>query len=76
MTVSQMIEWLKSKPQDAVVSCVYHTSGSNYYEQGGTVEVVEFTGTEPTTENNYFSDFEFYEWKSGDKTLTIGSTGN
>lgn len=35
MIVSEFIEWLKTQPQDAVVTCVEHTDSHNYYMQGG-----------------------------------------
>lgn len=42
MNVAQMIEWLKTQDQEAIVGVVYHTSGSSYYDQGGNATSVEF----------------------------------
>lgn len=42
MIVSEFIDWLKTQDQGAVVEILYHTSGTGYYDQGGTVSVKEF----------------------------------
>lgn len=50
MNVAEMIEWLKTQPQDARVEVLSHSRGSGYYDQGGwcTTEVfhstIEFMG--------------------------------
>lgn len=44
MTVSQMIEWLKTQDQGAVVNVVVHKAdGGNYYLQGGVAQTAVFT---------------------------------
>ena len=43
MNVSEMIEWLKTQDQEAIVQVLYHTSGTSYYTQGGNVTVEDFT---------------------------------
>ena len=43
MTVSQLIEWLKTQDQDATVEVVQHKSEGGYYQQGGTVRIVQFS---------------------------------
>lgn len=43
MTVAEMIEWMKTLPQDAVVTVLDHHSGTGYYDQGGNVYTVDFT---------------------------------
>lgn len=36
MNVAEMIEWLKTMPQNAEVEVIIHSSGGGYYQQGGT----------------------------------------
>lgn len=43
MNVGEMIEWLKTMPQDAKVETLEHFNGSGYYDQGGNCNVVDFT---------------------------------
>lgn len=38
-----MIEWLKTRPQDAKVCVLEHYSSGGYYEQGGSCYVTDFT---------------------------------
>lgn len=52
MTVSDFIEWLKTQDQEALVEVVLHTSGTGYYDQGGTAKVVEFS-----PEKSEYTDF-------------------
>lgn len=43
MKVKEMIQWLQTFPdQEAEVEVVEHSSGSSYYEQGGTASTVAF----------------------------------
>lgn len=42
-TVEQLIDWLKTQDQGAIVEVVIHTSGNNYYEQSGSAETKEFS---------------------------------
>lgn len=46
MTVSQLIDWLKTQDQEATVEIVNHKSGHQYYTQGGTALVVDFDPTQ------------------------------
>lgn len=43
MNVAELIEWLKTLPQDAKVTTLEHFNNGGYYQQGGTCNVVEFT---------------------------------
>lgn len=43
MNVAELIEWLKTQDQRAIVEVIRHTSGTGYYDQGGNVSVVEFS---------------------------------
>lgn len=56
MIVSELIDWLKTQDQDAVVDVLHHTSGSGYYDQGGNVSIEEFTATE-------FKDWEYTDFR-------------
>lgn len=42
MIVKDFIKWLETQDQEAIVEVLVHSSGSGYYEQGGTVSVDEF----------------------------------
>lgn len=46
MIVSEMIEWLQTKDQDAIVEVLVHDSQGDYYTQGGTVSKEEFDVSE------------------------------
>lgn len=76
MEVQAFIEWLKTMPQDAVVQVIYHESGTTHYDQGGNIEVRDFTSTSGTSENKWTEYFELYRDKDGNATLLLGSTGN
>lgn len=56
-TVAQLIEWLRTQDQDAIVQVVDHTlSGADYCEQGGTARVVDFV---PNKEEGLFEYTDF-----------------
>lgn len=42
MTVVELIEWLKTQDQGAIVEVVVHTVGNNYYQQGGSATTAPF----------------------------------
>lgn len=63
MTVAELIEWLKTQPQEAVVTCISHTSGSGYYDQGGNIEVVDMM-VKPSKEGAYDETFEVINYTS------------
>ena len=46
MTVAEMIEWLKTQDQEAIVQVVRHESGRGYYDQGGNTSIVDFDITD------------------------------
>lgn len=57
-TVAQMIEWLKTQDQSAIIEVVMHSSGSGYYDQGGNASTKKF---DPTLEVMYeVQDFAMY----------------
>lgn len=69
MTVAEMIEWLKTMPQDARVVVLERLEGSGWYDQGG-VDTITFepTGIYPTFElfdytSDYFKDESYYNTK-------------
>ena len=49
MTVAEMIEFLKTMPQDATVQVLQHVSGHGYYDQGGWCYTTDFNGVEEDT---------------------------
>lgn len=42
MIISELIEWLKTMPRDAIVQVLEHHGDHSYYLQGGTCYVVDF----------------------------------
>jgi hypothetical protein len=52
MIVSELIEWLKTMPQDARVQTLVHYDGGGYYQQGGTCSVEDF-----------YTTIEYQQWK-------------
>lgn len=74
MIVSELIEWLKDKPQDATVEVIIHSSGHTYYDQGGNIEWDEFKGEEATKDNNYTCDHDLYVL-NGKKIIRLGDSG-
>lgn len=57
MKVFELIEWLKTQPQDAEVEVLQHLPGSEYYMQGGECNNSSFNGEE-------FVDFEYSDLRS------------
>jgi len=53
MTVAEMIEWLKTQDQNAIVQVVFHEMGSGYYNQGGTAQTVAFDPTQHAEYSDY-----------------------
>jgi hypothetical protein len=43
MKVHELIEWLKTQPQEAVVEVVKHESGRSHYDQGGNARTETFS---------------------------------
>lgn len=43
MNVKEMISWLQTQDQEAIVQVVVHSSGRGYYDQGGNAHVENFT---------------------------------
>lgn len=74
VTVAEMIEWLKTMPQDAKVECLRHMSGSGYYEQGGWCTTVAF---DPMATYDWAKDYVdlypvMWEYDKTSNTLLIG----
>lgn len=60
MTVYELIEFLKTQPQDAIVQVLCHDDSCRSYEtQGGTCEVMDFTLEKDSNFNSCwdFTDF-------------------
>lgn len=64
MKVSDMIEWLKTMPQDAVVQVLDHHSGNGYYDQGGHCYLEYFTTH--VDEYSQGVDSKGFKWIYGD----------
>lgn len=85
MNVAEMIEWLKTMPQDAKVTVLSHSDGHGYYMQGGSCTTEEFhVGVEyqqwkdvgDTTEVDYIYGNHFELAKhQGEFNLQIGVMG-
>jgi hypothetical protein len=84
MIVSELIEWLKTMPQDAKVKTLEHYGNSGYYQQGGTCNVTDFTtevehqqwkdeGDESPVEYIYGAHFELSTFR-GEIILQLGVT--
>lgn len=82
MIVSELIEWLKTMPQDAKVGTLEHHGNCGYYQQGGTCNMVDFTtevdhqqwkdeGDTSPVEYIYGEHFELSLY-NGEYTLQIG----
>lgn len=59
-TVAQMIEWLKTQPQDAVIEILSHSKGSGYYDQGGWCTAKQFDPTEKPSWCREYSDYQYF----------------
>lgn len=75
-TVAEMIEWLKTQPQEATIEMLSHSKGHGYYDQGGWCTTKQFDPTEkPTwchTDYPYFSHWELSGGALDGYTLLIG----
>lgn len=75
-TVSEMIKWLETMPQDAKVSVLRHSRGTGYYDQGGWCTEEEFDPTVKESwsspEYPYFKMFELAGGKEVGYTLLLG----
>lgn len=73
-TVAEMIEWLKTMPQDAKVEVLRHTSGSGYYDQGGWCSPQEFDHSATYDWAKDYVDLypRMWEYDKNSNTLLIG----
>jgi hypothetical protein len=74
LTVSELIEWLKSQDQGAIVEIVAHRDGRSYYDQGGNAGS-EFFDPDKHVE---YTDYRDNKWVaqlgcSGERRLLLGS---
>jgi len=85
MIVSEFIEWLKTKDQDAVVEVLYHTSGTGYYDQGGNISTEEFDPSKQfhgCPAHHEYTDFRGNQFVKEDapwynkRTLLLGTKDN
>jgi len=68
MTVSELIKWLQTQDQDAVVHVVLHEAGYGYDNQGGTAKTVAF---DPNKHVDH-SDAIIYNGKFYEKEILLG----
>lgn len=75
-TVKQMIEFLQTQPQDAVIEILSHSKGSGYYDQGGWCTTKPFDPTDKPSwcheDTQYFSHWELSGGADVGYTLLIG----
>lgn len=76
MTVEEMIEWLRTMPLDAKIQTIRHSSGRDYYDHGGNINVIDFISSEASENNNYNQEWELYRDSNGNTTLLLGSHSN
>ena len=76
MIVAELIEWLKTMPQDAKVVVLSHSDGHGYYMQGGSCTTEEFnTGVEWRHSEDWYvygNHFELNSKAGYDYELQIG----
>jgi hypothetical protein len=53
MTVSELIEWLKTQDQDATVQVIFHETGYGDDNQGDTAKIVAFDPDKHSTVKIY-----------------------
>lgn len=75
-TVAEMIEWLKTQPQEATIEMLSHSKGSDYYDQGGWCTQKPFDPTKKPSwcheDTQYFSHWELSGGADVGYTLLIG----
>lgn len=76
ITVKQMIEFLQTQPQDAVIEILSHSQGRGYYDQGGWCTQKPFDPTKkPSWSHSDYPCFSHWELAGGAAvgyTLLIG----
>ena len=68
MTVAELIKWLQTQDQAAVVHVVFHKTGYGYDNQGGTATTVAF---DPNKHVDH-SDAIIYNGKFYEKEILFG----
>lgn len=77
MNVGEMIDWLKTMPQDATVTVLSHSDGHGYYMQGGscTTETfhnsVEWQHVGPEVDKPYVYGLHFELITHADYSVTL-----
>lgn len=46
MNVAELITWLQTQDQEAIVQVLVHFSSSGYYDQGGNVQIEDFASVD------------------------------
>lgn len=60
MNVAELITWLQTQDQEAIVQVLVHSSGTGYYDQGGNVMVQDFT---PDGEWGVYDHYEYTDFR-------------
>lgn len=85
MIVSELIEWLKTQDQEAIVEVLHHSSGTGYYDQGGNVTTEEFDPSEEyygCSKHHEYTDFRGNQFVKedhpcyGKRVLQLGTKDN
>jgi len=61
LTVAELIQWLQTQHQYAIVNVVAHSTGSGYYDQGGNARIVEFDPIKHVDYSDWTSDGKPHE---------------
>jgi len=56
MTVAEMVEWLQTQDQSAIVQVIFHEAGYGYDNQGGTARTVVFDPSKHSTYDSQWVD--------------------
>ena len=54
MTVNELVTWLLTQDQGAIVEVLEHKTGTGYYDQGGTTHSVNF---DPKLHSDYTKNY-------------------
>ena len=61
MNVKELIYWLQTQDEEAIVQVVIHERGTGYYDQGGNAHIADFDLSE--TQYNCPSHYEYTDFR-------------
>ena len=85
MNVAEFRDWLLTQDQEAIVEVLHHSSGTGYYDQGGTVTTEEFDPSKEyygCSKHHEYTDFRGNQFVKedhpcyGKRILQLGTKGN